>query len=121
MAPFKLKIAAVALIASMPLASSGWLVQQALAHKPPQAVAGKQKNPAAPGEEARRASKLDLTPETLAAFRDLVRPAENEWRHLKVRWLTDIVAARKKAAREDKPILIFRTGGAGYNDPLGVC
>jgi hypothetical protein len=76
---------------------------------------------AAPAAKGPRASKLDLTPQTFATFRDLVRPADNEWRHLKVKWLTDIVAARKKAAREDRPILIFRTGGAGYNDPMGVC
>jgi hypothetical protein len=51
----------------------------------------------------------------------LVRPQENEWRHLKVNWLTDVVAARKQAAAEDKPIVICYTGGAGYNEPLGVC
>ena len=45
----------------------------------------------------------------------------DEWRHLKVEWLTDVVAARKKAAAEDKPIIICYTGGAGYNEPLGVC
>ena len=49
----------------------------------------------------------------------LIRPHDNEWRHLKVEWLTDVVAARKKAAAEDKPIVICYTGGAGYNEPLG--
>jgi anthranilate phosphoribosyltransferase len=29
--------------------------------------------------------------------------------------------ARKKAVAEDKPIVICYTGGAGYNEPLGVC
>jgi len=28
---------------------------------------------------------------------------------------------RKKAAAEDKPIIICYTGGAGYNEPLGIC
>jgi len=51
----------------------------------------------------------------------LIRPHDHEWRHLKVHWLTDVVAARKKAAAEDKPIIICYTGGAGYNEPLGVC
>jgi hypothetical protein len=69
----------------------------------------------------RPADKLDLTPENFSAVRALVRPQGNEWRHLRVHWHTDIVAARKKAAREDKPILLYRTGGAGYNSPLGVC
>ena len=66
-------------------------------------------------------SKLDLTPKTFATLHTLIRPHENEWRHLKVEWLTDVVAARKKAAAEDKPIVICYTGGAGYNEPLGVC
>jgi hypothetical protein len=67
------------------------------------------------------ASKADLTPATFRELHTLVRPHENEWRHLKVDWLTDVVAARKKAVAEDKPIVICYTGGAGYNEPLGVC
>ena len=66
-------------------------------------------------------TKLDLTPESFSKLHALIRPHENEWRHLKVEWLTDVVAARKKAAAEDKPIVICYTGGAGYNEPLGVC
>jgi len=68
-----------------------------------------------------RATRLDLTPETYAKLHTLIRPHDHEWRHLKVHWLTDVVAARKKAAAEDKPIIICYTGGAGYNEPLGVC
>ena len=75
----------------------------------------------APAEKAHRSSKLDMTPESFNKFRDLARPADKEWRHLQIKWFTDIVAARKEAARQDKPIMFFRTGGAGYNDPLGVC
>ena len=66
-------------------------------------------------------TKLDLTPETFPELHKLIRPHDNEWRHLKVQWLTDVVAARKKAAAEDKPIIICYTGGAGYNEPLGTC
>ena len=66
-------------------------------------------------------TKLDLTPDSFAKLHALVRPHDNEWRHLKVEWLTDVVAARKKAVAEDKPIVICYTGGAGYNEPLGVC
>jgi hypothetical protein len=65
--------------------------------------------------------KLDLTPNSFAKLHSLIRPHDNEWRHLKVEWLTDVVAARKKAVMEDKPIVICYTGGAGYNEPLGVC
>ncbi len=68
-----------------------------------------------------RACKLDLTPDTFAKVHALVRPQEHEWRHLKVQWLTDVVAARQQAAAQDKPIVICYTGGAGYNEPLGVC
>jgi len=66
-------------------------------------------------------AKRDLTQTSFQTLHTLVRPHDNEWRHLKVEWLTDVVAARKKAAAEDKPIVICYTGGAGYNEPLGVC
>jgi hypothetical protein len=72
-------------------------------------------------DRAGRAARLDLTPETFGELHALIRPHANEWRHLKVEWLTDVVAARKKAAREDKPLIICYTGGAGYNEPLGTC
>jgi hypothetical protein len=75
----------------------------------------------APEQKDRVPAKENLTPATLAKFQALIKPHENEWRHLRVNWLTDIVAARKKAAAEDKPIIVLRTGGAGYNDPLGAC
>lgn len=66
-------------------------------------------------------AKLDLDTQSFPMLHSLIRPHDNEWRHLKVEWLTDVVAARKKAAAEDKPIVICYTGGAGYNEPLGVC
>jgi hypothetical protein len=72
-------------------------------------------------DEPRQGSKADLTPQTAAKLHALIGPHANEWRHLKVNWLTDVVAARKKAAAEDKPIVVLYTGGAGYNEPLGVC
>jgi hypothetical protein len=70
---------------------------------------------------AQKAAKRDLTPQSFARIHTLIRPHKDEWRHLQVQWLTDVVAARKKAAAEDKPIIICYTGGAGYNEPLGVC
>ena len=66
-------------------------------------------------------SRGDLTPESFRSLWSLVRPQESEWRHLKIQWLTDVVAARKRATAEDKPLVILYTGGAGYNEPLGVC
>src|SRR5262245_47272210 len=72
-------------------------------------------------QPSRPATKLDLTSESSGRLHALIRPHASEWRHLQVNWLTDVVAARKKAAAEDKPIVICYTGGAGYNEPLGVC
>jgi hypothetical protein len=76
---------------------------------------------AAHAAETPPATKFGLTAKKATKLQALIRPHENEWRHLKVHWLTDVVAARKKAAAEDKPIVILYTGGAGYNEPLGVC
>ena len=73
------------------------------------------------GTKDRTPVKEQLTPSTFSKFQALIRPQAHEWRHLQVRWLTDIGAARKKAAAEDKPLIVLRTGGAGYNDPLGAC
>ncbi len=84
----------------------------------------KQPTPAAEHKAVARptqSTKLALTPDSLPALLSLIRPQDSEWRHLQVEWLTDVVAARKRAAAEDKPIIICYTGGAGYNEPLGVC
>jgi putative intracellular protease/amidase len=77
--------------------------------------------PKAATTPARKPAQLDLTPESFARLHALIRPHDDEWRHLRVQWLTDVVAVRKKAAAEDKPIVICYTGGAGYNEPLGTC
>jgi hypothetical protein len=89
-----------------------------LAQRPEPAVPAP---PSAVADRAPRPAKEDLTPTTFPKLQAVIRPQANEWRHLRVHWLTDIVAARKKAAAEDKPIIVLRTGGAGYNDPLGAC
>ena len=94
------------LVVALLMAGSGWLRAPVVARAE---------------EKPRRAAKLDLTPDSFAKLHALIRPHEQEWRHLKVEWLTDVVAARKKAAAEDKPIVICYTGGAGYNEPLGTC
>jgi len=91
-------------------------------------VAGSQAQPTARPEASGAGEKqtpqpirVDLCSQRLGKLHTLIRPHEKEWRHLQVQWLTDVVAARKKAAAEDKPIVICYTGGAGYNEPLGVC
>src|SRR5262245_59147474 len=83
------------------------LAPQVLADKPPGKLS--------------EAAKLDLTPESWPGLHSLIGPQDHEWRHLRVNWLTDVVAARKKAAAEDKPFAFIHTGGAGYNEPLGIC
>jgi hypothetical protein len=116
MRPTKLRLIAAAVAAG--LAGWGLLEQPVPAGDAPPAA----KQPSTPTPDgARRAAKLDLTPETFAGLHALIRPHDDEWRHLRVEWLTDVVAARKKAAKEDKPIVICYTGGAGYNEPLGTC
>jgi RNA polymerase sigma factor (sigma-70 family) len=70
---------------------------------------------------AAEGSKAELTPESFTKLHALIRPQEHEWRHLRVQWITDVIAARRKAVAEDKPIVLLYTGGAGYNEPLGVC
>jgi len=83
--------------------------------------ANKQEVKQGEASQARSDLKADLTPASFRSLHTLIRPHDNEWRHLKVDWITDVVAARKKAVAEDKAIVICYTGGAGYNEPLGVC
>lgn len=116
----KLKATAALVMAAVGLAGSGLLVQQVLASKPAE-VAKAADDAKAQSADKERGTKADLTPQSFPALFSVVRPQANEWRHLKVQWITDVVAARKKAAAEDKPIVILYTGGAGYNEPLGVC
>lgn len=73
------------------------------------------------GEAESNTFKRDLTEQRALELQELIRPHADEWRHLQVEWTTDVVAARRRAAEEDKPIVICYTGGAGYNEPLGVC
>lgn len=104
------QLATITGIVTLAAGLAGWAVAQKPEEKKTHAA-----------DRPRHAAKLDLTAESFPKTHALIRPHDNEWRHLKVQWLTDVVAARKKAAAEDKPIIICYTGGAGYNEPLGVC
>jgi len=113
MAIAKLKVAAAVLISvSMAGAGAGVVAYPALRPAPQEAAAAKKASPGC---------KADLTPESFPKLHALIRPQDHEWRHLRVEWITDVTAARRKAAAEDKPMVILYTGGAGYNEPLGVC
>jgi hypothetical protein len=66
-------------------------------------------------------SKDSLTPERAAALHRLIRRQPGEYKWDAVPWYASVWHARKAAAEEDKPIFVFGTGGAGFNDPLGNC
>lgn len=110
----KVKERAAIILVAVGLAGAGLLTPQSHAEEPskPSVLAP---------DKAPRAAMLDLTPENFPKLHALIGPQEDEWRHLRVHWLTDVVAARKKAAAEDKPLVFIHTGGAGYNEPLGIC
>jgi hypothetical protein len=108
-------------VAALATVAAGLLVQQALGDKLPVVSQTPEEKKTPTTDKARRATRLDLTAESFPRLHTLIRPHDHEWRHLKVQWLTDVTAVRKKAAAEDKPIIICYTGGAGYNEPLGVC
>jgi hypothetical protein len=66
-------------------------------------------------------SKDFLTPESMGRLHALIRPQKGEYKWDRIPWYASIWHARKAAAAEDKPILVFGTSGAGFNDPLGNC
>jgi hypothetical protein len=68
-----------------------------------------------------RPTKELLTLDSFAQLHALIQPEAGEYRWDEIHWLASIWHARKQAAAEDKPIFIFGTAGAGFNDPLGNC
>ena len=75
--------------------------------------------PPAPGHGP--ITRDQLKPETFEQFRRLIRPDDDQYAWRQIRWHTDFWIVRKKAADQDKPILVFWLDGAGYHDPLGLC
>jgi hypothetical protein len=76
--------------------------------------------PAFPQQSA-RATKDQLTAKSFVELHRLIIAQPDEYRWDEIPWVTSIWHARKKAAAENKPLLVFRTHGAGFNDPLGNC
>jgi hypothetical protein len=72
-----------------------------------------------PGKD--RPTKELLTLDSFAQLHTLIQPEAGEYRWDEIHWLASIWHARKQAAAEDRPIFIFGTAGAGFNDPLGNC
>jgi hypothetical protein len=56
-----------------------------------------------------------ITPAQYAKVRELVRPAPEDVKWLQVPWRTSLWEARREAAREGKPILLWEMDG----HPLG--
>ena len=59
-----------------------------------------------------------LKPEQFAALFKLIKPQPGELRFHEIPWLLDVWEARKKAAAEGKPILVWSGAGGA---PIGVC
>jgi hypothetical protein len=58
------------------------------------------------------AADVQLTAETFAALRAKIKPQPGESRWMEIPWLTDVHAARQKAAAEGKPLFVYSGGGA---------
>jgi hypothetical protein len=66
-------------------------------------------------------SKDALTAGNLRDLHQLIRPQAGEFKWDAIPWYASIWHARQAAAAQDRPIFVFGTGGAGFNDPLGNC
>jgi hypothetical protein len=95
----KLNCACGMLLAALPLAVTGLAPRHATA-QPPQ--------PEPPAIPADQFVKLHV----------LIRPQPGELRFHEIPWLIDVWEARKQAAAEGKPILVWSGAGGA---PIGVC
>jgi hypothetical protein len=59
-----------------------------------------------------------IAPEYFAKLFKLIKPGPGELRFQEIPWLLNVTEARKKAAAEGKPILVWSGAGGA---PLGVC
>ena len=57
-------------------------------------------------------ARLKPTPGNFAKYRAFLRPRPEEEKWLQIPWLTDLWEARKKAAAEGKPILLWEMDGS---------
>jgi hypothetical protein len=71
------------------------------------------KAPSSPGQE------FTLAPEEFDKLHKLIGPGPDESQWMQVHWMpsTNIYAARKKAAEEGKPLLLWNMAA----EPLGAC
>ena len=66
------------------------------------------------GDSAR--SRDDLSAARLGHLHALIKPQPGESKWAQIRWLTNIKEARQRATAEDRPLLLWRSGGG---DVLG--
>lgn len=116
----KLKMFVAVAAGLLLLVGTGLLAHEVLADAPP-VVAAAEPAPSTPVNKGEPTTKDRLTPASFAQFHKLIQPEAGEYRWDEIPWLTSIWHARKQAAAENKPIFIFGTQGAGFNDPLGNC
>jgi hypothetical protein len=57
------------------------------------------------------APKDNLSSEQLTALHRLIKPQPGESPWARVPWLTNLDEARRRAAKEDKPLFVWRAGG----------
>ena len=107
----KLKTVGQGLLTAMAVASSSTLVHQARAEKP--AGPAVEEGPPVRGQPL-----PPSTPEQFAALLKLIKPQPGELRFHEIPWLLSVWEARKKAAAEGKPILVWSGAGGA---PIGVC
>lgn len=62
-------------------------------------------------------SRADITPQEFERLHKEIRPRPGEAPWAEIPWTYDLVKARKKAAAEGKPMIIWRMAG----DPTGIC
>ena len=72
-------------------------------------------------DHAKPRTKDQLTPQSFSQLHKTLCLQPGEYRWDEIPWLASGWHARKKAAAENKPIFVFGTAGAGFNDPLGNC
>jgi hypothetical protein len=53
----------------------------------------------------------DAKPAEFTKLLPLIKPRPGESKWATIPWMTDLAEARKRAAREDKPLFVWRAGG----------
>jgi hypothetical protein len=68
------------------------------------------------GWAALAAAQKTTPPESFPRLHALIKPQSGESKWARVPWLTDLQEARRRAAAQDKPLFLWRSGGG---DVLG--